>query len=380
MSQSPDHDDPQNENHSALKRRIATLEEQNAELRGEHSNKSRGDPYLLAGRAIRRLVSLNYRVEDLVGEYDRRTTSCDEDDSVQVQHTGEEERIYNSFKQLLRWVPCVRDLVYSQSDGYQLNTAYQKLNRGADSARGDDAASLKLAVASWLNEGQPTPNPPISSRDKSGRGFYNDSTAELLCPVDFNWADKSTQEGIRNYEHDFQVTAHSWPTFMYKDGRYDREDPTKGLFKGALLVRTFKHIFTSPSSAGETRPDEEGSHREPLYKRSRTTGERRTRSDIAALLGMRSVHARAIAYSAVQLRFALSSCGSWRTVDDEFDHHQFYIYMINYFEHPPTSAAKASVENLLVWWNRQIFGPRNVSSYSPQIAAQYSVANTSAKR
>lgn len=50
---------------------------------------SRADPYLLAGRAIRRLVSLNYRVEDLVGEYDRRTTVCGEDDSVQVQHTEE---------------------------------------------------------------------------------------------------------------------------------------------------------------------------------------------------------------------------------------------------------------------------------------------------
>ncbi|KAG1802485.1 hypothetical protein EV424DRAFT_1584541 [Suillus variegatus] len=377
MSQSSDYDDPQNENCSALKRRIATLEEQNAELRGERSNKCRGDPYLLSGRAIRRLVSLNYRVEDLVGEYDRRTTLCGEDD---VQHTDEEDRIYDSFEQLRRWVPCIRDLIHSQSDGYQLNSAYQKLNRGADSARGDDAASLKLAVASWLNEKQPTPNPAISSRDKSGRGFYHDATAELICPVDFDWADKSTQDGIRNYDHNFQVTAHSWPTFMYQDGRYNREDPTRGLFKGTLLVRTFKHIFTSPSSAGETRPDEETFHQEPLYKRSRTSGERRTRSDVAALLGMRSVHPRAIAYSAVQLRFALSSCGSWRIVDDEFDHYQFYNYMIDYFERPPTSTAKASVENLLVWWNRQIFGPSNVSSYSPQVVAQYSVANTSARR
>ncbi|KAG1787313.1 uncharacterized protein HD556DRAFT_1434435 [Suillus plorans] len=201
------------------------------------------------------------------------------------------------------------------------------MSQGADSARGDDAASLKLAVASLLNEAQPTPNPPISSRNKSGHGFYNDATAELLCPVDFNWADK-----------------------RYNDGKYDRKDPTKGLFKSALLLRTFKHIFTSPSSAGEMQPDEEAFHREPSYKRSRTLGERRTRSDVAALLGMRSVQPRAIAYSA--LHFALSSCGSWRTVDDEFDHHQFYIHMINYFEHPPTSTAKVSVENLLIWWNR----------------------------
>ncbi|KAG2132877.1 uncharacterized protein EDB93DRAFT_1093655 [Suillus bovinus] len=154
-----------------------------------------------------------------------------------------------------------------------------QLNRGADSARGDNAASLKLAVASWLNEKQPTPNPAISSQDKSGCGFYHDATAELICPVDFNWADKRTQDEIRNYDHNFQVTAHSWPTFMYQDGRYDREDPTRGLFKGALLVRTFKHIFTSPSSASETQPNEETFHQEPLYKRSRTSGERRTRHD-----------------------------------------------------------------------------------------------------
>lgn len=48
---------------------------------------------------------------------------------------------------------------------------------------------MKLAVASWLNESSPAPDPPIHSRDKTGRGFYNDETAKLLCPVDFNWAD-----------------------------------------------------------------------------------------------------------------------------------------------------------------------------------------------
>lgn len=98
-----------------------------------------------------------------------------------------------------------------------------------------------------------------------------------------------------------------------------------------------------------------------------------------------------------QLRFALSSCGAWRIVDDEFDHRQFYIYIIDYFEHPPTSAAKASIDTLLVWWNRwvccklsvvrtfltlcrKVFGARNVSTYLPQNVAQYSVANTSARR
>lgn len=129
-----------------------------------------------------------------------------------------------------------------------------QLNKGADSARGDDASSLKKTVALWLNESRPTPNPPISSVDKSGRGFYHDATGELLCPVDFHWANPRydltnrlttphtdysyrTKEGIRNYEPDFQVTAHSWPAFLYSNGKYDPDDPTKGLFKSAWLVR-----------------------------------------------------------------------------------------------------------------------------------------------
>ncbi|KAG2152856.1 hypothetical protein DEU56DRAFT_908040 [Suillus clintonianus] len=381
MSQSPSPSDSNSPyaTQNALKRRIAALEEQNAELQGESRSKnSRGDIYVTAGRAIRRLVSLTDRIEDLVGEHDRRSSLCDEDD----QHTEEEEQLYQSFQQLLRWVPCVRNLLNSQSDGYQLNVAFQKLNRGADSARGDDASSLKKTVASWLNESRPTPDPPITSVDKSGRGFYHDTTGELLCPVDFNWVDPRTKEGIRNYEPDFQVTAHSWPAFLYSNGKYDRDNPMKGLFKSVLLVRTFKHIFTSPSSAGKIQPDEEEllGYQEPSHKRSRTSGERRTRSNIATILGMRSVQARAIAYSAVQLRFALSSCGAWRIIDDEFDHRQFYIYIIDYFEQPPTSAAKASIDALLVWWNRTVFGARNVSTYLPQNVAQYSVANTSARR
>jgi hypothetical protein len=106
MSQSPspfDNDSP-DATHNSLKRRIAALEEQNAELQGEsRSNKrsctnmdcymyltqlvsnSHGDIYVPAGRAIRRLVSLTDRVEDLVGEHDRRSALCDEDD----QHTEE---------------------------------------------------------------------------------------------------------------------------------------------------------------------------------------------------------------------------------------------------------------------------------------------------
>ena len=79
----------------------------------------------------------------------------------------------------LRWV-C---------GGMQLADCSPKLSEGADSARGDDAALLKTRVVSWLTEKE-TPEPCLSPSNKAGRGFHNDSTAHLICPVDYDW-DKS---------------------------------------------------------------------------------------------------------------------------------------------------------------------------------------------
>jgi len=64
------------------------------------------------------------------------------------------------------------------------------------------------------------------------------------------------------------------------------------------------------------RPDEEEFLQEPLHKRSRTLGERRTRSHIATLLRMRSVQPRAIAYSAVQVHFILFLLDTGGMIED----------------------------------------------------------------
>jgi hypothetical protein len=55
------------------------------------------------------------------------------------------------------------------------------------------------------------------------------------------------------------------------------------------------------------------------------------------------------------LRFALSSANTWRTVDIEFDHVEFYRAIINYFEVMPGPVGKAHVDNLLVWWNWYVY-------------------------
>ncbi|KAH0832176.1 hypothetical protein J3R83DRAFT_13091 [Lanmaoa asiatica] len=146
-----------------------------------------------------------------------------------------------------------------------------------------------------------------------------------------------------------------WLQFLYRDGKYDQLDPAKRLFKGEIILKAFKLIFTSPSSADKE--DTNGPTK-------RCRGERRTRANVAHLLKMKQVTPRAIAYIAVQARFALSSCGSWRLVDELFDHLGFYNTVINWFEVTENAEEKAFVDDLWWWWNRKVFGREAVINYA----------------
>ena len=58
-----------------------------------------------------------------------------------------------------------------------------KLTDGTDAAHADDACHLKLTVVTWLTDA----NPQLIAHDKTGRGLYNDTTARLICSVEFDW-------------------------------------------------------------------------------------------------------------------------------------------------------------------------------------------------
>lgn len=66
-----------------------------------------------------------------------------------------------------------------------------QLQKGAGSARGDDAANLKPVVVSWVGPifDPDHAHPPLSPTNKSERGFEHHVTGKLLCPIDFDWND-----------------------------------------------------------------------------------------------------------------------------------------------------------------------------------------------
>ncbi|KAF8445724.1 hypothetical protein L210DRAFT_3610352 [Boletus edulis BED1] len=325
---------------ATCKRRISELEQEINQIRNSHkqSNADSGS-LLIAGRCIRRLVSLTDRVEDLVNEADRRACM----DDPEAQYTEESDRLFSAHQRLLYWQPSLGKDVFKE------------LNRGADSARGDDAASLKPIVIHWLMEAYPNAASGLEFGMKHGRGFNHDVTGRLLCPVDYNWNDATHRAAILDSHPDFLVTSDSWPAFLYEGETYDPKDPRKGLFKNLLLLKAFKHIFTSPSSALKTGAESEHT---TLSKRQCKLDECRTRSD---------------------LRFALSSCGSWRIADGDFNYHCFYNNVVSFFECSETAEDKKFTQDLLFWWNRKVFGRANMSVYRPRNASKMSVSMSLSK-
>ncbi|RXW22181.1 hypothetical protein EST38_g3669 [Candolleomyces aberdarensis] len=133
-------------------------------------------------------------------------------------------------------------------------------------------------------------------------------------------------------EKELQIPGNLWPMFVYENETYDDEEPWKGLFRGDLIVKGFKHIFTSPTSVDK----------DP----------KATRAGNAKIHGMTSVTPASIAYVATQVRFALSSAGAFCRTDTETDSESFYTSVLELFE---DSEEQEEVQELLTWWNSKIF-------------------------
>ncbi|KZP24373.1 hypothetical protein FIBSPDRAFT_735796 [Athelia psychrophila] len=236
---------------------------------------------------------------------------------------------------------CVGHLFFLSLTSLQI-----QINKGADMARGDDASTLKVVVVSWVYEAFGPSVPSLVGGTKDGRGLHNEHTGRLLCPCEFNWAEDEVRDAVRAGHEEYAVTADSWPIFCYADFSYDYENAEDGLWRSSLMVKAFKFIFTSPSSALDDKDTDDAA---PPKKRRNTRPT--TRQNVAAKIGLTSVTGRSIAYIAVQLCFALSSASSWSVHDSDFSYTDFYDGVVAYFEAPPGPIAVAHVALLLKWWN-----------------------------
>jgi len=356
-----------------MKRRIAELEGQVEQQDKKKTSASQSKSYRNLGRCIRKVVSLYEPLENLVAESDRRADLADASDGSgsegedSEESTKEQERTFQSYKELCRFIPSMKKII-ADSDPRELAKILSDIRLGADSARADDTKNLKEAVSSWIKNA----DPPLDPDSRENRGVYHEDTGRLICPIDYDWDDESVRTRIRELDPELELSAHSWPRFLYSRGEFDLDDVEKGLLQGELLIKVYKYIFTSPRSVKD---DGENDPSQPSKRKKARPSSKRS---VASLIGLKTVTPRSLAYAAVQLRVALSDTDYWQDHDGAFDYILFYNNVIDYLE-PTGPEAQADVKKLLSWWTSKVFRT-SAASDTVSAPANSSVARMNAKR
>ncbi|KZP21867.1 hypothetical protein FIBSPDRAFT_910647 [Athelia psychrophila] len=294
------------------------------------------DPMVRAGKHFGRTVYAVADMQMLIANGLQRLVDDSEGTSSIDNLPSAEALEHAAFETLLKQVPKLTERL---ADGSEEEVAHiaAMLQKGISTARADDTKGLKGAVLDWITaKGHKS---DLSRHIKSDRGFHNDRTGELLCPAAWDWKDDKIRKGLDSGE--LAVPGEHWPMFVYAGYIYDSTQPLLGLFKSAILVSGYKHIFTSPSSVD----------REP----------KATRSGNARMNRMNEVTFASIAYVATMVRFAMSSSACFSRTDYVTDSEKFYKTVMELFN---DTRARTRMNELKTWWNIKIF-PGSATASGP---------------
>ncbi|KAH7903572.1 hypothetical protein BJ138DRAFT_1138709 [Hygrophoropsis aurantiaca] len=293
----------------------------------EFYTRCHSDPLVHHGRHFGRTVHALCNVQALITNGILHLGELAEE--PEESFTAEERREHRVFRSLLQMVPGLEERLMT-GEAEDAVAIAELVQKGAASARSDDTKSLKTAVLDWITPRGQSLNPPLARNVKVDRGYHHERTGVLLCPAGLDWTNNEIKEKLKNGE--MTVSGDQWPIFLYLGYNYDPEDPWNGLLRSPILVSAYKHIFTSPSSVDK----------EP----------KATRSGNARIHGMTRVTTASLAYVATQARFALSSSPVFSRTDTVTDSERFYNSLRDLLEDPEE---KEEVDQLLIWWNRQVF-------------------------
>ncbi|KZP02582.1 hypothetical protein FIBSPDRAFT_915479 [Athelia psychrophila] len=285
------------------------------------------DPIVRYGKHFGRTISAVTDIAVLISNGLNRLVELEDESTVVEDLPAEDRREHVIFLSLLKLIPKLDERIL---DGTTEEIAHVAAMKGVNTARADDTKGLKSAIVDWITPKDAPLNPPLARNIKSDRGYHHERTGQLLCPAAWNWADEKTKKGLRTGE--LAVPGEHWPLFVYENFTYDHEHPFNGLFKSAILVCAYKHIFTSPSSV-----DHES---------------KATRSGNARIHGMSEVTLASIAYVATQVRFALSSTSTFSRTDYVTDSERFYNTVMQLFT---DIRARGRINEIKAWWNQYVY-------------------------
>ncbi|KAH6904935.1 hypothetical protein BKA70DRAFT_1373300 [Coprinopsis sp. MPI-PUGE-AT-0042] len=295
---------------------------------GRKKRPTRTDPLVHHGRHFGRTIRAFCRVQALIKDGLSLDVQIELGD-VTVEDLSEDVlKEYRIYQQLLSLSPKLEERLCTGSEQEIFHVA-DMITRGASNARSDDTRTLKSAVIDWITPPDTVLRPPLQRNVKTDRGFHHSRTGELLCPATMNWKSPEVRERLRSAQ--LVPSGEQWPLFLYHNYEYNPDDPWNGLLRSELLVKAYKHIFTSPSSV-------EKSAERPS-----------TRSSNSSLHGMTSVTKASLCYIATQVRFAISSTAVFSRSDTTTDSERFYNSLMTLLE---DAEERDEVKRLMAWWDR----------------------------
>ena len=131
-----------------------------------------------------------------------------------------------------------------------------KLNNAARGARSDDSNSLVLDGLEYVNEKYGPLEPPIPAKERKAkaRGFNHPMIARLLCPIDYTASFEKDPKGYviilailhanrflfrfcdQLVNGSVKVCSTDFPLCIYDEEMINKEDPSAGLLRSAILV------------------------------------------------------------------------------------------------------------------------------------------------
>ncbi|KAI0369441.1 hypothetical protein BV20DRAFT_365547 [Pilatotrama ljubarskyi] len=217
------------------------------------------------------------------------------------------------------------------------------LDTHARQARATDLNSLKKCIPDYVEEALITPSlqkvaPPNNNQRKNKHwyGWHSVWTARLLVPRasrdEFDDDPQMFCDAVIGM--DVKIDHEDYPSFLYSDDEeFDKDAIDVGLLRSGLLIKTVRHVLTSPSSVTK-----------PAGKKGLGRG------CISQIYKLDRVAPETIAYVATLVRNLLSSSETWEVKDGDFDGQEFYANIIKLFK-GGRSVDEDWVRETLIFWN-----------------------------
>ncbi|KAL1759930.1 hypothetical protein FB107DRAFT_270654 [Schizophyllum commune] len=262
---------------------------------------------------------------------------------------------YEAFKRVVG-VDTLRKKV--AAGGSDLKDWLSVLDAGSSDSRSHDTRKMIPVGARVANTRISRAEDKFSLEDgadqRKGRGIQNDYAGYFLSDIRYDWSKAETRQGIRAGDPRFAPSY--FIQMLYPEGGGDATNVTRNFTMSPYMVAAFKAIFLSPTEARASldhQPDDQEPARKKTKRSARAVPRRKS---VAAKLNMQSVSPRNIAYTACQLRTALTDAHDWSTVYDGFNYLFFYDFIVDFFEGPQkTEERRQNAKSILEWWNEQVF-------------------------